>query len=171
MLPRMHAAAKLSVASLALFVTACVPPEPSAPPEAIVQGMADALVDTGFYSEAAVTRRIGEHYNPSDNTWKIIACFDFALPDGAQGTACVDSFSAFQLENGIWVATATINGVYRWRAIGALPAAMERPAPAALPDMLPPGRQPADIPAPEERPSGPEPSPDDATEQPADPSQ
>ncbi|MEX2495981.1 MAG: hypothetical protein WD448_07835 [Woeseia sp.] len=80
--------------------------------------MADALIDTGFYNEVAIARTIGQHYNPGQDAWTIIACYNFAATDGSEGTACLDSFTAIQLDNGVWVVGATVNGVYRWRAIG-----------------------------------------------------
>lgn len=82
--------------------------------------MAEALVDTGFYSEVTVTRLIGSHYNRSTASWKIFACFQFVSASGQQGTNCMDSFEALQLDSGDWVVTATVDGVYRWRAINSL---------------------------------------------------
>lgn len=80
--------------------------------------MIEALLDTGFYSNAVVNRTLGKHFDPSRRAWKIFACFDFKLVDGGQGSTCVDSFEALQLDNGTWVMAVTIDGVYRWRAIG-----------------------------------------------------
>jgi len=105
-----------------LTLTACIqPPQPPAPPDTITQGMAGALIDTGFFRDVTITRTIGRHYNPAENRWTILACYEFTRAgdaEGRSGAACVDSFTAFRLDNGTWVATVTVNGEYRWRALG-----------------------------------------------------
>ena len=109
----------LLACGLGLVLQGCEPPIPPGPPEAVLnQGMLQALLDTGFYSEAGLTQTIGRHYDPSTRKWKVLACFQFQVPSGEQGQTCVDSFEAFELDNGTWVVTVTIDGVYRWRAIG-----------------------------------------------------
>lgn len=111
---------RLLAGAAALLLQGCEPPAPPGPPEAVLnQGMLQSLMDTGFYSEAALTQTIGRHYDPSTRRWKVLACFQFTVPEGEQGLSCVDSFEAFELDNGTWVVTVTIDGVYRWRAIGA----------------------------------------------------
>ena len=106
----------LGIVTSSLF--ACELPTPSPPPMSLLaQGMAEALVDTGFYTEVAITRTIGHHYVPSERAWNVFACFQFVVPSGEQGTTCVDSFQALKLENGTWVVGVTIDGIYRWRAI------------------------------------------------------
>lgn len=99
-----------------LGLSACsIPPSP--PPEEIGQGMVQALVDTGFYSEVAVLQILGQHHEPARDVWKVVACFQFTLPAGDQGETCIDSFEAYRLDNGIWVVSVTANQVYRWRTI------------------------------------------------------
>lgn len=138
--------ASAGLAVLALMLTACQPqppyapaaapaapsPEPQAEPPAgtLLQGLAEALIDTGFYEQVAVTGTIGQHYRPGEDRWTVLACFDFVAPDGEQGTNCIDSIDAFQLTNGTWIVGVTINEVYRWRAIGLPSAAMPAPGPA-----------------------------------------
>ena len=100
----------------ALGLGACSAP-PTPPPGEIEQGMAEALFDTGFYSEVGITQMLGRHYEPGKDVWNIIACYQFALADGSQSTNCVDSFNAFQMDNGIWIVSVTINQVYRWRSV------------------------------------------------------
>lgn len=133
----------------------CQPP-PTPPPENLVaRGMAEALIDTGLYSEVAVTRIIGSHYNPSTASWKIFACFQFAGPAGQQGTNCMDSFEALRLDSNDWVISATVDGVYRWRAINSLgiePARVDPAAPAAGPATNPVSAAPT-VPAPAPVPS------------------
>lgn len=119
-------------------------PAPKPPPENVLaQGVAEALIDTGFYSEVAVTRIIGSHYNPSDATWKIFACFNFAAPSGQQGSNCMDSFQALRLDGGDWVVSATVDGVYRWRAINALGIEPARVTPPTQPPTTPTPAAPA----------------------------
>lgn len=93
------------------------PPEPP-PDDVLEQGMLQSLMDTGFYQEVALSRMIGRHYSPASRSWTIFACFRFSSPAGEQAETCVDSFRALALDNGDWVVAATIEGVYRWRAIG-----------------------------------------------------
>lgn len=148
--------APTGVAALAILLTACqqqppfgpaaapsaAPPAPEPPAEpptgTLLQGLAEALIDTGFYEQVALTGTIGQHYRPGEDSWKVLACFDFAAPDGSQGTNCIDSIDAFQLTNETWIVGVTINEVYRWRAIG-LPA-------GALPDLPAPGPAPGQAP-------------------------
>jgi len=100
------------------ILSGCESPTPSPPPANVLdQGMVESLMDTGFYSEVAMTRTIGRHYNPSGRAWRVYACFQFLLINDQQGATCVDSFQAFKLDNGTWVVAVTIDGVYRWRAI------------------------------------------------------
>lgn len=124
---------------LAILLGACQPqppspatPAPAAPPPAaerpteppagtLLQGLAEALIDTGFYGQVSVNGTIGQHYRPGTDSWKVLACFDFTAPDDEQGTNCIDSIEAFRLSNGSWIVGVTINEVYRWRALG-LPA-------------------------------------------------
>lgn len=129
----------VGVAALAMLLTACQPQPPAmpapgpgstlssapapAPPveppaSTLIQGLAEALIDTGFYEEVSITDTIGQHYIPGDDSWKVLACFEFSALDGSQGTNCIDSINAFQLSNQIWIVGVTINEVYRWRAIG-----------------------------------------------------
>jgi hypothetical protein len=125
--------------ALALVVTAgCVRQTPPAPPESVAQAMESALLDTGFYQEVTVTRTVGRHYVPADDAWTIVACFAFDVPDGRQGSSCLDSFTATRLDNGSWLVGVTANGVYRWRA---LPAEADAAAPAGAPGQ-PGGQQP-----------------------------
>ena len=138
-----------------LILGGCTPPAPVAPPDDISGGMAAALADTGFYDAVSITRIIGRHYRPAEDAWTIVACYDFTLTDGRQGATCLDSFSAVKLDNDAWVATATVNGVYRWRAIGLAPDAGDvgqAPPPA--------GRELA--PVPDEQPVEPPPDGQDA---------
>ena len=139
--------------ALALAATgACVRQAPP-PPESVAQAMENALLDTGFYREVTLTRTVGRHYVPADDAWTIVACFAFAVPDGRQGSSCLDSFTATRLDNGSWLVGVTANGVYRWRA---LPAAADAPAPGqpggeqpGQPEAEPEAEQPAE-PPPEE---------------------
>lgn len=110
----------LVVVSTTLALAACVPPAepPEPPPDEVAQGMALAIADTGFYTDIALTRVLGRHYDPAHDSWNIVACFDFSTVDGSNGTNCLDSFNAKQLDNGGWLVSVTINEVYRWRAIG-----------------------------------------------------
>ena len=125
--------------ALALVVTGgCVRQTPPAPPESIAQAMENALLDTGFYREVSLTRTVGRHYVPADDAWTIVACFAFAVPDGREGSSCLDSFTATRLDNGSWLVGVTANGVYRWRA---LPAEADAPVPAGAPGQ-PGGQQP-----------------------------
>lgn len=98
----------------------CAESPPPAPPPAgtVAQGVVEALIDTGFYTEVGLTRTIGQHHVPAEDFWKILACFQYAAVDGSQGENCVDSIRAFQLTNGTWIVGVTIDEVYRWRAIG-----------------------------------------------------
>lgn len=122
---------------LALVVTGgCVKQAPPAPPETVARAMENALLDTGFYQEVTVTRTVGRHYVPADDAWTIVACFAFAVPDGRQGSSCLDSFTATRLDNGSWLVGVTANGVYRWRALPA-----EADGPAGAPGQ-PGGQQP-----------------------------
>lgn len=105
----------------ALMLGGCellMPPEP--PPESVLnQGMVQALLDTGFYAGVSMTRVIGRHYDPSSRSWQVFACFQFAVAGGrGEGATCLDSFRAQLLDNGTWVVSTTVEGVYRWRAIG-----------------------------------------------------
>ena len=122
--------AHLLPATLLLAVlSGCLPAErPAPPPATITQGMAGALIDTGFFEEVTIARTIGRHHRPGDDTWQILACYEFTLKDGGQGANCIDSFGAFRLDNGIWVATVTVNGEYRWRALGVSPDGSTTPA-------------------------------------------
>jgi len=104
-----------------IALASCARPQPP-PSDILAAGMAEALRDTGFYSEVGITRTIGQHYNPGDDSWKVFACFRFTLSDGGEGTNCVDSFSAMRLQDGSWIVAVTINDVYRWRAIDVSPA-------------------------------------------------
>jgi hypothetical protein len=106
----------------------CSPSAPELPDEqALGQAMADLLIDTGFYQEVAMTRKIGNHYAPGSNTWTLLRCYRFTGTNGAQGENCVDSFVARQMDTMRWVVGVTIEGVYRWRAI----------SPVTLPDNQP----------------------------------
>jgi len=91
---------------------------PAPPDKVLQQGMVEALLDTGFYADVTITRTIGRHFQPEQAAWKILACFQFNLPGGQQAETCVDSFEAYQLDNGTWVVAVTVDGLYRWRAIG-----------------------------------------------------
>ena len=114
--------------STTLVLAACIPPTepparlpvtaPTPPPDEVAQGMAQAIADTGLYTDIALTRILGRHYDPAHDTWNIVACFNFGTADGSTGTNCLDSFSAKQLDNGGWLVSVTIDEVYRWRAIG-----------------------------------------------------
>lgn len=125
--------------ALALAATGgCVRQTPPAPPESVEQAMENALLDTGFYREVSLTRTVGRHYVPADDAWTLVACFAFAVPDGRQGSSCLDSFTATRLDNGSWLVGVTANGVYRWRA---LPAETDATAPDGAPGQ-PGGQQP-----------------------------
>lgn len=126
------------LAALLMLLTACQPQPSRAPASApatpaeppagtLLQGLAEALIDTGFYEQVSVTGTIGQHYRPGEDSWKVLACFDFSAADGSQGTNCIDSITAFQLSNETWIVGVTINEVYRWRAIGVLPGAQPVP--------------------------------------------
>ena len=92
--------------------------QPRLPPAtALAQGMASVMIDTGFYKEVSITKTIGNHYNPSTEVWTVFACYQSITQDDTQGSNCVDSFTVLSLDNGSWVVTVTIQGVYRWRAI------------------------------------------------------
>lgn len=101
----------------AVLLAGCEAP-PTTPPDEVAQGMAQAIADTKFYTEIALTRILGRHHDPAHDTWNIIACFDFVATDGSSGTNCLDSFNAKQLDNGGWQVSVTINEVYRWRVVG-----------------------------------------------------
>ena len=110
----------IAIACTGILLAGCEPATPPPPPDSVLnQGMAESLLDTGFYAEIAITQILGRHYNPSERAWRVFACFRFVLADGQEGASCVDSFQALALDNGTWVVAVTIDGVYRWRAIGA----------------------------------------------------
>ena len=112
----------------ALNLSACNFPRTPPPPE-ITQGMAEALIDTGFYTEVGITQTLGRHYEPDQDSWNIIACYQFVAADGSQGTNFIYSFDAFKMDNGVWIVSVTINEVYRWRAIAppGVPASVAEP--------------------------------------------
>lgn len=121
----------LLLAILAGWLQGCQPPQP---PQAMLltQGMADVLIDTGLYAEVGITQTIGHHYRPGDDSWDILACYRFMGVDGSQGSNCIDSFRAFETDNGKWVVSVTVEGIYRWRAITLAQdprATLENPAP------------------------------------------
>ncbi len=95
--------------------------KPELPEEVwLAQGMANALIDTGFYTEVGVTRVIGSHYRPGENAWTVLGCYNYSTANGERGNNCVDSFELRLLENGPWVVGVTIEEVYRWRQISFL---------------------------------------------------
>lgn len=111
----------IALASLAGCVEPAPPvkPPPVPPPaDTVAQGVVESLFDMGFYTEVGLTRTIGQHYNPAEDTWKILACFQYVAVDGSRGENCVDSINAFRLTNDTWIVGVTIDEVYRWRAIG-----------------------------------------------------
>ena len=83
----------------------------------LAQGMAGALIDTGLYAKVTVTRVLGGRYAPGTGRWTVLGCYRFSLADGNVGENCIDSFQAFQLDTGRWVVAATVNDIYRWRAL------------------------------------------------------
>ena len=145
----------ISLLLLSILIAGCQPP-PKAPPEDLItQGIAQALIDTGFYSEVAVTRIIGKHYNPSERAWKVFGCFQFVLPTGQQGSTCMDSFQTLQLDSGDWIVSATVEGAYRWRAISTPGIDPARPEPADRPTAgADTSNTPSVIPTAAESPSG-----------------
>ncbi len=116
----MHRFGRIVGVALCLALAGCTKPPPP-PQELLSQGMADVLIDTGFYAEVAIGRIPGRHYVPGQDSWTIITCYDFTLPEGGQGNNCVDTFVARRLDNGNWMVAVTINDVYRWRAISLRP--------------------------------------------------
>lgn len=104
-------------------LAACARPPVPPPPEAVAQGLIEALLDTGFYTSVNITRDIGMHHNPGEDAWTVLACFDFVSGDGLEGTNCTDSVRATRLTNGTWAIAVTIDEVYRWRAITPISAA------------------------------------------------
>lgn len=123
---------RIVATGLCLALFGCTKPPP--PQELLTQGMAEVLMDTGFYADVAIGPILGRHYLPGQDSWTIIACFDFTLPDGASGNNCVDTFVARRLDNGVWIVAVTINDAYRWRAISLRPGAPRAGTPAEPPD-------------------------------------
>jgi hypothetical protein len=114
---------------LVIWLGGCDLIAPVAPPDNVLtQGMSEALLDTGFYREVSITRTLGMHFSPADKDWRVFACFQFVLNGGQQGSTCVDSFQALALDNGTWVVSVTIDGVYRWRAITTMGESQGAPA-------------------------------------------
>ena len=111
----------------ALALTGCVKPQPP-PPDILERGIVEALIDTGLYAEVVVTRMIGQHFSSSENKWKVFACYEFVLANGAQGTSCVDSIGALRLHQGSWIVSVMIDDIYRWRAISVMPEPDQSPA-------------------------------------------
>ena len=87
------------------------------PPGEIANSLNLVLADTGFFTDAAVSRVIGKHYLPGGDRWQIIACFRFTDAAANNIQECNDSFMLFQLDNGRWVVSVNRNGVYRWREV------------------------------------------------------
>ena len=127
--------AKIGVLFAALIgLSACEIDPKQAPPDSILeQGMVESLLDTGFYNDVTISRVIGRHFQPAKDAWKILACFQFRLPEGQEAESCVDSFEAYKLDSGTWVVAVTIDGVYRWRAIGSTGTSQGTPAAPASP--------------------------------------
>ncbi len=53
---------------------------------------------------------IGKHYNPGMDSWMLIACVNFSLPDKSKVRDCNDSFNLLLLDSGGWVVNGRING-------------------------------------------------------------
>jgi len=101
-----------------VLMSACQWPFPSEPPEAVVaQGMLETLQDTGLYAQVTPVATIGRHFILAEGAWQVLACFRFRTTRGEEGTSCVDSFRAYELDTGNWVVALDLNGNHRWRAI------------------------------------------------------
>ncbi|MGE0624305.1 MAG: hypothetical protein AB7I04_11150 [Pseudomonadales bacterium] len=109
---------RLVLPTAVLLASGCQWPFPSSPPEQVVsQGMLETLQDTGLYAQVTPVAPIGRHYIPAEGAWRILGCFRFVAPRGEEGTSCVDSFRAYELDTGNWVVALDLNGIHRWRAI------------------------------------------------------
>lgn len=102
----------------ALTLSACHWPFPADPPaNVLAQGLLETLQDTGLYAEVQPVATIGRHFIPAEGAWRILGCFRFVTDRGEEGTSCVDSFRAYELDTGSWVVALDLNGQHRWRAI------------------------------------------------------
>ena len=101
----------------ALFLlTACgykaeVKPPPSI---AISNSIGEMYLRAGLASELGKREVLGKHYQPGLDSWKLVACVEFTMPDGGNNKDCNDSFELYKLDSGNWMLNGTLNGTYLW---------------------------------------------------------
>ena len=68
----------------------------------------------GVAQEVASKNVLGMHYRSGSDSWKVVACMEFKVPDGQNAGDCNDSFELYQLNSGRWIVSGTVNGQYIW---------------------------------------------------------
>ena len=71
----------------------------------------------GVGTEVVKGEVLGKHYQPASDSWKVIACTEFAMADGGTGRDCNDSFELYKLDSGTWLVSGTVSGGYLWLQI------------------------------------------------------
>lgn len=81
---------------------------------AVIYTIGSLYLSVGGAKEIKEQRLIGKHYRPGSDSYQVISCVDFTLPDERQISDCNDSFNLIRLDSGKWVINGQVNGVYRW---------------------------------------------------------
>lgn len=82
--------------------------------ERIVSTVANLYKQVGVATSVEDQRLLGKHYLPGSDSWKVIACVDFILPNQETVKDCNDSFDLLKLDSNKWIINGKVNGVYRW---------------------------------------------------------
>ena len=102
--------------ALVVTLTACKEPPRPTPPASLAVGNAigELYVRGGVTLEVVSKNVLGMHYRPGTDTWKVISCVEFRMPEGKSVSDCNDSFELYALNSGRWIVNGTINGQYLW---------------------------------------------------------
>lgn len=107
---------KLGPALIIALLAACDRVPTPTPPGSLEVGNAIGEL----YHRAGVTLKLGSknvlgmHYRPGTDSWKVVACTEFRVPDGEDVKDCNDSFELYRLNSGRWMVNGTVNGQYLW---------------------------------------------------------
>ncbi|MCB1699367.1 MAG: hypothetical protein H6985_13675 [Pseudomonadales bacterium] len=102
--------------SSTFLVTACDYRKPPATPVSgeVAHAIAEMYRRAGVSSDISGQSVLGKHFKPGEQSWDVIACVDFVLPNGDSGRDCNDSFELYQLDSGRWIVSGTVNATYLW---------------------------------------------------------
>lgn len=93
-----------------LLVTEQQPPANSV----IKKAVSEMYRRAGLASEVSSTEVLGNHYRPSRDSWKVVACVDLEINGSGTERDCNDSFELYRMDSGAWMINGNVNGAYRW---------------------------------------------------------